>query len=90
MLELTLMTVSAYNTLLLILNAADYDKITSTKTQIMIWEKEVNISVQKKYQLNTNIGKLFSLIMGKYIESLKANLQGILTFQSIKYNNNAI
>ena len=84
------MTVSAYNTLLLILNAADYDKITSTKTQIMIWEKEVNISVQKKYQLNTNIGKLFSLIMGKYIESLKANLQGILTFQSIKYNNNAI
>ena len=88
--ELTLTTVSAYTTSFLILNAADYDKITTTKNQIRIWENEVNICVQKKYQLNTNIGKIFFLIMGLYIKALKANLQGLLTFQSIKYNNNAI
>ena len=69
---------------------ADYDVRNATKTQIRIWEREVNICVRKQYQLNTNIGKIFFIIMRLYLESLKANLRGLLTFQAIKYNNNAI
>ena len=67
---------------------ADYDKSTATKTQIRMWEKEVDIPVNKKDNLNTNIRKLFSLIMGQCTESLKAMLKVVPTFQAIEdYND---
>ena len=70
------------NTVLDILDS--YDEWTATKTQIRIWENEVNINVKKKDRLNTNTGKLLSLIMGQCTEALKAKLRGLSTLQDIK------
>ena len=69
---------------------ANYDESTANKTQIRIREKEVDIHVNKKYLLNTNIGTLFSLIVVKWTESLKAKLRGLSTLQAIEYDNDAI
>ena len=62
---------------------ADYDESTDNKTHIRIWEKGVDIRVKNKDQLNTSIGDIFSLILGKLTESLKAKLQVLSTFQAI-------
>ena len=68
----------------------DYDESTAPKTQIRTWEKEVGIHVKNKYQLNTNIRKLFYLIMGQCTEALKAKLRGLPTFQAIEYKNDVM
>ena len=62
---------------------SDYDENTAKKTHSRIWEKGVDIRVKNKDQLNTSIGDLFSLIVGKLTESLKAKLQVLSTFQAI-------
>ena len=68
----------------------DYNESTATTTQIRIGEKEFDIHVNKKDRLNTSTRKLFSIIMGKFTEYLKAKLQGILTFKAIEDYNGAI
>ena len=68
----------------------NYDESTDTKTHIRIQENKVDIHINNKDLLNTNIGKLFYLIMGKCTKSLKAKLQVLSKFQAIEYKNDTI
>ena len=69
---------------------ANYYESIFTKTQIRIWEKDVDIHVNKTDRLDTNISKMFSLIILKFKEAFKDRLQALSTFQGIKDVNDAI
>ena len=64
--------------------------INADVTQNRIWEKQVDLSVKKVDQLQTNIQLLFSLVWGQCTDVMQSKVEASTTYKAIANSNDGI
>lgn len=67
-----------------------YDEGKATKTEALLFEKKLQRHILREEALNDNLSKAFSLVIGQCTENLKAKLESLTVWPSLKVNKNAI
>jgi hypothetical protein len=67
-----------------------YDDGTATKTETLLFEKKLQRHILSEETLNDNLAKAFSLVIGQCTENLKAKLESLTQWQTLKTNKNVI